>query len=155
MKKALLKIAATLALSGCGSHHSATPDSTTSTIVTQSEGQDSKPGHVSGTDVPSMPSDLPNWAPAFPGAKVAEVTVQGDKRTPVKSVVLTTGENMETVVAFYDAQIAMAGMKPATVQDSPAGAVRIVESASGAKDMLTIGRAGQATSITLAYGIKP
>lgn len=100
-----------------------------------------------------VPSDLPVWAPAFPGAKAAQVIVQGESRSAVKSVVLTTNANVKTVVDFYNAKIADAGLTASMAQDTPDGAVRMVESASGARDMLMIGESNNSTSITLAYNV--
>jgi hypothetical protein len=150
MTRVLLIGAASLALASCGSQESAPQDGGGGTIGTPGK-TISTP--ASATPFIPVPSDLPVWAPAFPGAKAAQVIVQGESRSAVKSVVLTTSANVRTVVDFYNAKIAAAGLTASVMQDTPDGAVRMVESASGARDMLMIGQANNSTSITLAYSV--
>ena len=145
----------TMALSACGSHNGTTPDGAGGAIVTRSDGNGgTMTAHIPGENGTPVPSDLPKWAPAFPGSKVAQVMVQNDKGTSIKSVVLTTSQDMKTVASFYTARIAAAGITPTMAQDSPDGSMRVIESASGAKDMLMVGRSDDSTSITVTYTIK-
>lgn len=152
--KVLLVILSCVALSGCGSQDSATLDGADGTLDTRfsSHGRTSI-FPSSDTSVIQMPSDLPAWAPAFPGSKAAQVITQGERGSAIKSVVLTTNADVKTVVAYYNEKIAATGMKTAMAQDTPDGAVRMIESSSGARDMLMIGRSDNSTSISLAYSV--
>jgi hypothetical protein len=152
LQRAALIFAMTAALAGCESQSPPTRDGADRIIVIRSGSQGGTTSNDGlDRDVAPMPSDLPRWAPAFPGAKVAQVVVQGTAPAALKSVVLATRNDMKTVVSFYDAKIAAAGMRPAMVQDTADGAVRMVESPVGARDMLMIGRSENATSISVSY----
>ena len=155
MNKALLLIAATITLDACGSHDAVTADGAGKTTVTRPDGQGgTMTAQTSGTDTTPIPGDLPTWAPAFPGAKVAQVMVQNDKSTATKAVVLTTSQDMRSVVDFYNKKIASAGLTPTMAQDAPDGSMRVIEDASGAKNVLMIGRSDDMTSITVSYSLK-
>uniref|UniRef100_UPI0035C97784 hypothetical protein n=1 Tax=uncultured Sphingomonas sp. TaxID=158754 RepID=UPI0035C97784 len=153
VKRASPTIAVIMALSGCGSQSPATHGADRAIVIRSGDQDGTLTNDGVDRDVAPMPSDLPPWAPAFPGAKVAQVVVQGGETTSLKSVVLTTRVNLKAVASFYDAKILAAGMTSMMAQDTPDSAVRMVESQFGARDMLMIGKSPTYTSITLSYSV--
>lgn len=152
--RSLLIILMSAALPSCGSQDPAKLDSADTPLDAQFSMHGRPPTSPSSdANVIQMPSDLPIWAPAFPGSKAAQVITQGERGAALKSVVLTTNADVKTVVAYYNAKIAATGMATTMAQDTPDGAVRMIESSAGARDMIMIGRSDNLTSITLAYSV--
>ena len=144
-----------LALAACGS-----PDATFTrnekgeTIVTTASGS----GGTTVTNVASsltpVPTDLPRWAPAYPGAKVAQVSNVALPGRPQKIVVLMTADARPKVMAFYDQKIAALGIKPMLSAEDTEGSMRSVQAADGQPDSLTVGQAEGQTAISISYRAK-
>ena len=94
---------ALMALAACGSPNTTfTHNEKGGTTITTAGG----PGGTIVTNVaPSLtpiPTDLPRWAPAYPGAKVAQVSNIALPGGLQKVVVLMTADARPKVMAFYD-----------------------------------------------------
>lgn len=132
MKTILLGMAA-FALSSCGQGGSKvdyhTNGGQTVTIA------DPKNGNLTAQlgATATMPTDLPAWAPAYPGSTVMMSQKHSDAvgKSAMENVVLQTPDPFPTVGAFYDRKLAEAGVKPMhAVQDAEAS-TRMVATPSG------------------------
>lgn len=81
----------------------------------------------------AMPSDLPSWTPAYPGSTVAvsQNHTGGTAGGAFENVMLQSPDDLPKVTAFYDGQIARAGLKPMQSVTSPEVSIRMVETSSG------------------------
>ena len=79
-----------------------------------------------------MPTDLPAWAPAYPGSTVMMAQNQtGTPGGPLENVMLQSPDDLAKVSAFYDAKIAQAGVKLMHTASGPDVSTRMAETATG------------------------
>lgn len=145
-----------VALAACGSPNTTfTRNEKGETTVTTAGG----PGGTIVTNVASsltpVPADLPRWAPAYPGAKVAQVSNIALAGGSQKVVVLMTADARPKVTAFYDQKIAALGIKPMLSAEDTEGSMRSVGAPDGQPDSLTVGPAEGQTAISISYRPKP
>ena len=124
---------AILSVSGCGQRG-------TSVDYHANGGQtitiaDAKNGRIKAETGASaaMPTDLPKWLPQYPGSTimVAQVQSQAAGHGPLENVTMQTLDSLLKVSAFYDQQIAMAGLKPMHSAVDAEASTRMVQTPSG------------------------
>ncbi len=145
-----------MALAACGTSN------TSFTRNTKGETTVTTTGTPAGTIVTNVasaltpvPTDLPRWAPAYPGARVAQVSNVPMPGRPQKIVVLMTPDARAKVVAYYDQKIATLGIKPMLSAEEADGWMRSVAAPDGRPDSLTVGQADGQTAISISYGSNP
>ena len=145
-----------MALAACGSPNATfTRNEKGETTVTTAGG----PGGTIVTNVASsltpIPTDLPRWTPAYPGAKVAQVSNIALPGGSQKVVVLMTADARPKVMAFYDQKIAALGIKPMLSAEEADGSMRSVGAPGSQPESLTVGPAEGQTAISISYRAKP
>ncbi len=163
MRRAILTGVSAALLSSCGSNGTTIAhDGNGGSTVTMGD-----TGHgpamvakVAAPDQTVAPSDLPAWAPVYPGATVSQVVdvafngAAGMPGGPRKQVVLMTADPIPKVMAFYDQRLAAAGVKPMMSSNTADGAMRAINTPSGQPDAITVGKADTETAVAISYAVK-
>ena len=151
MKIMALGLAAALTLAGCGQGGSKVDyhanGGQTVTIADPKNGDLTAQLGATAT----MPTDLPTWAPAYPGSTVVISQNQGPAggRGLMENVMLQTSDDFAKVSAFYDRKLAQAGVKPMhAVQDAEVS-TRMVETPSGIVGIAVSKSDGGGSSISI------
>ncbi len=148
-------------LGGCGSNGTTMArDSGGNATVTMALGQGG-PVAMKATRYSDakMPTDLPAWAPPYPGARLFQVVDvnfpagQNMPTTPQKQVVLMTSDPVSKVMAFYDQKLSSLGIKPAMSSNTADGGMRIVSANGGQNNTMSVAREDGQTQIGLTYGV--
>ncbi len=86
----------------------------------------------------AMPTDLPAWVPQYPGSTimVAQIQSQAAGHGPLENVTMQTPDSLSRVSAFYDLQIAKAGLKPMHSVGDADASTRMVQTPS---EMVSVG----------------
>lgn len=163
MRQLVFISAAAAMLTACGSRGTTfTHDAGGGTTVTMGDtpGGPAMVAKVAGAGSTVAPADLPAWAPVYPGAKVSQVVdiafnkAAGMPSGPHRQVVLMTADPVAKVMAFYDAKLAAAGVKPVMSSNAPDGAIRAVGTSSGQPDTISVGNANGQTGIGITYEVR-
>ena len=138
-------------LAACGSPSTVTTqiDKGETTIVTAGGAGGTVVTKV-GSSLTPVPSDLPRWAPAYPGATVAQVSKTSMPGGSQTIVVLLTADSKPKVVAFYDQKIAALQIKPMLSADEADGSMRAVGTPGG-QESLAVGNDEGQTAISISY----
>ena len=156
--------AAILMLAACGSPSTVTTqiDKGETTIVTAGGAGGTVVTKV-GSSLTPVPSDLPRWAPAYPGATVAQVSKTSMPGGSQTIVVLLTADSKPKVMAFYDQKIAALQIKPMLSADEADGScsgtpkglgedgsMRAIDTPGG-QEALAVGNDEGQTAISISY----
>ena len=106
------------------------------------------------------PSDLPAWAPVYPGATVSQVVDiafhggEGMPGGPHRQVVFMTSDPLAKVSAFYEQKIAATGVKPMMTSNQPDGTMWAMPASGGQPDTITVAKSDGRTAVALTYEVK-
>lgn len=163
MRRAILACAICALLSACGSKGTAfAHDNDGGTTVTMGD-TGNGPAMVAKVAAVSQtvaPSDLPVWAPVYPGATVSQVVDiafhrgEGMPGGPHRQVVFMTSDPLAKVSAFYEQKIAATGVKPMMTSNQPDAAIWAMPAPGGQPDTISVGKSDGQTAIALTYEVK-
>ena len=154
-------------LAGCGGNErrqTIVTDKGKAEITTRDDGQattmnftgsQGEQASITAGDGARWPSDWPDFAPAYPGAKVLSSMAANGKDGKGGMVSFTTGDSAEKVIAFYRAQAQSAGI--GTVATAEAGGSRqfsASDEARGRSLNVSATSEGGATQVALLAGMK-
>ncbi|TPE59088.1 hypothetical protein FJQ54_14940 [Sandaracinobacter neustonicus] len=105
-----------------------------------------------------LSTELPAFAPAYPGARVRTQLADAANSSKGGLVVFETADSIEKVAAFYDARAKEQGVKAVMVVNEPDSAVRMFAGKAGAGKggaLVAISRSdeGKATDIVITAGM--
>ena len=131
----------------------------TATFTNSVDGKDVATTIATSTDGKGLavPTDLPAWAPAYPGSKVV-TSINGTSGAGTgKVLAMQTGDAVAKVMSFYDQKLAAAGVKPAMSTDQSDSSMRMIPAeGSGKGTLLVVTKAdsGSGSQIMMTYGAK-
>jgi hypothetical protein len=151
-----LSLAALVATAACDSAITVkSQPAADSVAVAASEGRTASASAAAGPVSVRISTDLPRFAPAYPGAAVVTQIASASSGEGGKGVmvVLRTADPVDKVAAFYDARARQAGVAASMIANDGDSAVRIYgdgESRQGA--MVAISRGDEGTEIAITSG---
>lgn len=94
-------------------------------------------------------TELPAWAPTYPGATSEGVMDSTSDKGRQVSLILKTGDSVKQVVDFYEANLKSGGFKVSTIRTGEGGMVTGEDKAAHRNIHVMVGKEGAQTSATL------
>lgn len=163
MRRTILACTMLALLSACGSKGTTfARDNDGGTTVTMGDtgGGPAMTAKVAAAGRTVAPSDLPVWAPIYPGSKVSQVVDiafhggEGMPGGPHRQAIFMTSDPLAKVSAFYDRQIAATGIKPMMTSNQPDAAMWAMPAPGGQPDTISVGKSDGQTAIAVTYEVR-